>query len=151
MSGRDLSYRTIDDPMFGPGAIVITDPQGRRLAFGVAAQAGDYAGLPARLQHTVFQTTDLDNVVRFYVEKVGFAISDEVVDADGTVMVVFTRSDDEHHTLAFFRGSNNEWDHHCYETSAWNDIRNWGDRFAAAEVPIFLGWVATVRGSSVPR
>ncbi|MFL9875853.1 VOC family protein [Paraburkholderia megapolitana] len=139
LSGRDLPYRTIEDPMFAPGAIVITDPQGRRLAFGVAAQACDYAGPPARLQHTVFQTTDLDNIVRFYVEKVGFAISDEVVDADGVVMVVFMRSDDEHHTLAFFRGSNNEWDHHCYETSEWNDIRDWGDRFAAAEVPIFFG------------
>ncbi|KAA0998813.1 glyoxalase [Paraburkholderia panacisoli] len=139
LSGHDLSYEMINDPLFASGAIVITDPQGRRLAFGVPVQSDDYTGPPARLQHTVFQTTDLDNVVRFYVEKVGFTISDEVIDADGTIMVVFMRSDGEHHTLAFFRGSSNEWDHHCYETSEWNDIRDWGDRFAAAEVPIFFG------------
>ena len=136
---RELRFDPVDDPLFENGAVAIEDPQGRRLAFGVPAQHEEYAGAPARLQHTVFQTTDLDNVVRFYVERVGFTVSDEVVDADGTVMVVFLRSDDEHHSLAFFRGSKNEWDHHCYETNEWNDIRDWGDRFAAAEVPIFFG------------
>ena len=51
----------------------------------------------------------------------------------------FCARDDEHHTLAFFLGSPNEWDHHCYETNEWNDIRDWGDRFAAEEIPIFFG------------
>ncbi|SIT44916.1 Glyoxalase/bleomycin resistance protein/dioxygenase (fragment) [Paraburkholderia ribeironis] len=78
-------------------------------------------------------------MVQFFVEKIGFTISDEVIDADERFTVVFLRSDDEHHTLAFFRGSRNEWDHHCYETNEWNDIRDWGDRFAAAEIPIFFG------------
>ena len=76
--------------------------------------------------------------MRFYVEQVGFAISDEVVDENGVPMVVFMRSDDEHHSLAFFRGSRNEWDHHSTNARV-NDIRDWGDRFAAAEVPIFFG------------
>lgn len=126
--------------LYEPGAFSIADPQERRVAFGVSKRLDTrFDGAPARLQHTVYQTTELERVVRFYVEQVGFSISDEVVDDDGRPMVVFMRSDDEHHTLAFFRGSNNEWDHHCYETREWNDIRDWGDRFAAAEVPIFFG------------
>lgn len=136
---QEVAFELLEDPLFEQGAVTVADPQGRRLLFGVAKTNGRHAGAPARLQHTVFQTTDLDTVVQFYVSKVGFTISDEVVDTDGRVMVVFLRSDDEHHTLAFFRGSQNEWDHHCYETNEWNDIRDWGDRFAAAEVPIFFG------------
>ena len=139
LSAHNMCCTTLDDPLFERGAFLIADPQGRRLVFGLPVPAHAGKGAPARLQHTVFQTTELDRVVRFYVEKVGFTVSDEVVDDDGTVMTVFMRSDDEHHTLAFFRGSGNEWDHHCYETSEWNDIRDWGDRFAAAQIPIFFG------------
>src|SRR5690606_11566562 len=74
------------------------------------------------------------------VNTVGFSISDNVVDQQtGQLMTCFLRSDDEHHTLAFFRGSKNEWDHHCYETNEWNDIRDWGDRFAKERITIFFG------------
>lgn len=138
LTGHDVAVENVEDPLFPSGAITFADPQGRCFVFGVATRMAGW-GAPGRLQHTVFQTTELDGVVRFFVDKVGFTISDEVVDTDGSVMVVFLRSDDEHHTLAFFRGSKNEWDHHCYETNEWNDIRDWGDRFAAAEVPIFFG------------
>ncbi|MES2257954.1 MAG: VOC family protein [Pseudomonadota bacterium] len=133
------SLEMADVVLFAPGAFLVADPQGRKLAFGVPLSAPGADARAARLQHTVFQTTELEAMVRFYVETIGFAISDEVVDVDGTVMVVFLRSDDEHHSLAFFRGSQNEWDHHCYETGAWNDIRDWGDQFARQRIPIFFG------------
>lgn len=135
----DIECAAAASELYQPGAFSVADPQGRRVAFGVSALDKAASGAPGRLQHTVYQTTELERVVRFYVEQVGFAISDEVVDENGVPMVVFMRSDDEHHSLAFFRGSRNEWDHHCYETREWNDIRDWGDRFAAAEVPIFFG------------
>jgi catechol 2,3-dioxygenase len=139
LSADSIECRTVASPLYEPGSFLIEDPQGRQIAFGVSALDRGIAGAPARLQHTVFQTTELERVVAFYVDRIGFAVSDEVVDSDGKPMVVFLRSDDEHHSLAFFRGSQNEWDHHCYETDEWNDIRDWGDRFAAAEVPIFFG------------
>src|SRR5260370_12526638 len=140
LENADVQCVPATSVLYEPGAFGIADPQERRVVFGVSKRLGaGFSGAPGRLQHTVYQTTELERVVRFYVERVGFAISDEVVDDTGTPMVVFMRSDDEHHTLAFFRGSNNEWDHHCYETREWNDIRDWGDRFAAAEVPIFFG------------
>jgi catechol-2,3-dioxygenase len=142
--GAGLECVDADSALYEQGAFLIEDPQGRRLAFGVACGGGAMhttrrGAMPARLQHTVFQTTDLKTVVTFYTDVVGFAISDEVVDETGRPMVVFMRSDDEHHSLAFFQGSENVWDHHCYETSGWNDIRDWGDRFAKVEVPIFFG------------
>ncbi len=127
-------------PYFGNDAFAVRDPQQRQMIFGVPLESDStLQGAPGRLQHVVFQTTKLDEVVAFYTAVVGFTISDEVVGEDGKVMVCFMRSDDEHHSLAFFRGSRNEWDHHCYETPEWNSIRDWGDRFAKQRVPIFFG------------
>lgn len=136
---NDVSPCTVDNPFFHDGAFQIVDPQGRKIVFGIARQERTPDAEPARLQHTVFQTTQLDEVVQFYTEKVGFSISDEGVSDDGRIMVTFLRSDDEHHSLAFFRGSKNEWDHHCYETNEWNDIRDWGDKFARQRISIFFG------------
>jgi catechol-2,3-dioxygenase len=126
-------------PLLQPGSFAIADPQGRRTVFGVAKGGRSSDALPARLQHVVFQTTMLEAVVKFYVEKLGYTVSDEVVNDDNRLVVCFLRSDDEHHSLAFFRGSQDELDHHCYETSSWNDIRDWGDRFAKERIPIFFG------------
>lgn len=139
LGARDVECVPADSVLYQSGAFTVRDPQGRCVSFGVAAGLPQREGLPGRLQHTVFQTTELERVVAFYTDVVGFAISDEVVDDNGKAMVVFLRSDDEHHSLAFFQGSQNVWDHHCYETNEWNDIRDWGDRFAEAEVPIFFG------------
>ncbi|RDK07197.1 VOC family protein [Cupriavidus lacunae] len=125
--------------LFHDDAFTVRDPQGRRLILGVARVPRSADRMAARVQHTVFQTTELEKVLDFYVNRIGFAVSDEVVDEDGALMTCFLRSDDEHHSLAFFRGSNNAWDHHCYETRSWNDIRDWGDRFARARRSIFFG------------
>jgi len=135
-----VTPQPLESPLYHAGAFTVADPQGRRTAYGVASGRRAMDAEPARLQHAVFQTTDLAAVVKFYVETVGFSVSDEVVNEEtGQIMVVFLRSDDEHHSLAFFQGSRNEWDHHCYETNEWNNIRDWGDKFARLRIPIFFG------------
>jgi catechol 2,3-dioxygenase len=139
LTARSVELEALSSPLYKDGSFTVTDPDGRKMAFGVASAARQADREPARLQHTVFQTTQLESVIRFYVDKVGFTVSDEVVNDAGEIMTVFLRSDDEHHTLAFFRGSKSEWDHHCYETSEWNDIRDWGDKFAKQRIPIFFG------------
>lgn len=126
-------------PLFAEGSFAIRDPQGRRVVFGTAARAARPDERPARLQHVVFQTTALAPLLDFYVGKVGFAISDKVLNDDGSLAVFFIRSDHEHHSLAFFLGSKDELDHHAYETDCWNDIRDWGDRFGKERIPMFWG------------
>lgn len=142
LEARGCSVQEVTSPLLESGSFSTRAPQGRETIFGVARdpQPIDLSGMPGRLQHVVFQTTELEAMVDFYVNTVGFSISDNVVDQEtGKLMVCFLRSDDEHHSLAFFRGSQNEWDHHCYETNEWNDIRDWGDRFAKEHVTIFFG------------
>ena len=51
----------------------------------------------------------------------------------------FLRSDPEHHSLAFFRAGHAGFDHHSYEAACWNDIRDWGDHFAARQMGIVWG------------
>lgn len=140
--GKGCSVEALDSPLLETGAFQIRDPQGRQTVFGVSrgAVTTDRKGMPGRLQHVVFQTTELEAMIDFYVNTVGFAVSDNVVDEQsGQLTTCFLRSDDEHHSLAFFRGSKNEWDHHCYETNEWNDIRDWGDRFAKERITLFFG------------
>lgn len=142
LAAQRCSIESVESPLLEAGAFAIRDPQGRQTIFGVAEVPStvEPQGMPSRLQHVVFQTTELEAIIDFYVNTVGFTISDNVVDQEtGQLMVCFLRSDDEHHSLAFFRGSKNEWDHHCYETNEWNDIRDWGDRFAKERISIFFG------------
>ncbi|AJP53249.1 VOC family protein [Pseudomonas simiae] len=139
---KGCSVEALDSPLLEAGAFQIRDPQGRQTVFGVSlgAVATDRKGMPGRLQHVVFQTTELEAMIDFYVNTVGFTVSDNVVDEQSSQLTTcFLRSDDEHHSLAFFRGSKNEWDHHCYETNEWNDIRDWGDRFAKERITLFFG------------
>jgi catechol 2,3-dioxygenase-like lactoylglutathione lyase family enzyme len=133
------SLEAVRSPLFSEGSFAILDPQGRRLVFGVAPANGYLDPRPGRLQHVVFQTTAIDPLVEFYVNRVGFAVSDRVVNEDGSLAAFFLRSDHEHHSLAFFVGSKNELDHHAYETTCWNDIRDWADRFGKARIPMFWG------------
>ena len=133
------SLEPVRSPLFAEGSFAIRDPQGRRLVFGAARTAGRPDRLPARLQHVVFQTTAIQPLVEFYVGKVGFTISDRVLNDDGSLAAFFIRSNHEHHSLAFFVGSKNELDHHAYETTCWNDIRDWGDRFGKERIPMFWG------------
>ena len=139
---KGCSVEALDSPLLEAGAFQIRDPQGRQTVFGVSlgAVATDRKGMPGRLQHVVFQTTELEAMIDFYANTVGFTVSDNVVDEQSSQLTTcFLRSDDEHHSLAFFRGSKNEWDHHCYETNEWNDIRDWGDRFAKERITLFFG------------
>jgi catechol-2,3-dioxygenase len=49
------------------------------------------------------------------------------------------RSDSEHHSLGMFRAAAQRLDHFCFESSCWNDIRDWGDHFSEQRIPIVWG------------
>jgi len=127
-------------PLFDDRAFALADPDGGRVVFGLAQAApGAGAALPARLQHVVLQSTGLERMVDFYQGRLGFVISDWVREEGGRATTCFLRSDPEHHSLAVFRAPERRLDHHSYETSCWNDLRDWADRFAELRVPLCWG------------
>jgi catechol 2,3-dioxygenase-like lactoylglutathione lyase family enzyme len=57
----------------------------------------------------------------------------------GEITATFLRSDREHHSFAAFRAPAPRPDHHCYETTCWNDIRDWADHMATCRIKLWWG------------
>lgn len=139
-----------DSPLFSQDSFSVRDPDGRSLVFGLARpeyenlRLGGHLKareLPARLQHVVVATSQLAKCVEFY-ESLGFMPSDYVYaeEAGAKAMVAaFWRSDQEHHSFAAFRAPKPSPDHHCYEVTSWNDIRDWADHLATLEIKLWWG------------
>jgi catechol 2,3-dioxygenase len=129
-------------PLFAEGAFALTDPDGRRIVFGLSKSLEDAQGLPGRLQHFVCATQRLSEMVAFY-RALGMVESDRVVDGEKqsgeALTAVFLRSDPEHHSFAAFRAPESRPDHHCYETTGWLDIRDWADRMGQLRIPLWWG------------
>jgi catechol 2,3-dioxygenase-like lactoylglutathione lyase family enzyme len=127
-------------PVFGADAFAVRDPDGRIAVFGVRApEASVVEALPGRLQHVVFRSTNLDQLVDFYSTVMGFLVSDRVQDEAGTLRACFLRTDIEHHSLALFRSPESRLDHFSFETTDWEHIRRWADDFSVKRMPIFWG------------
>ncbi len=129
-------------PPLREGAFAVTDPDGRRVAFGLPLEQPHVDGMAGRLQHFVCATQRLPGVLEFY-RGLGMVESDRVVDdempAGEALTAVFLRSDPEHHSFAAFRAPESRPDHHCYETTGWLDIRDWADRMARLRIPLWWG------------
>ena len=134
--------------VFASGAFAVRDPDGRLAVFGLprtelanAALLADLsaAKLPGRLQHVVVASNNLAPMLRFYEEDLGFVVSDYVVEEGGEPTVGFFRSDPEHHSFGVFRCPQTRPDHHAYETTCWNDIRDWADHLATLDIKLWWG------------
>jgi len=128
-------------PLFDECAFAARDPAGNVIVFGVAGQP---AGAPSRdlqgpLQHVTVNATDLAAMEEFYVDRLGFALSDRVRDDNGRLTTVFVRSTHEHHTVGMFLKDHAALDHHSYEAGRWDTMRDWADHLGALRVPIFWG------------
>jgi catechol 2,3-dioxygenase len=126
-------------PLFDADAFAVRDPDGNCIVFGVAAPDGTRTGLRGPLQHVTLGTADVGAIENFYAGKLGFLISDRVVNDKGETTAAFMRSNHEHHTLGCFRSARIGIDHHSYEAGDWSYIRDWSDRFAARETPLIWG------------
>lgn len=118
------------------------DPDGNALIFGVADPidiSPTAAALPGHLQHAVFASTDIETMLRFYRDVVGFGLSDCVVDDAGQLTTFFGHCSQEHHSLAVFRAGEKRLDHHCFEAGDWGLIRDWADHFARLHIPLKWG------------
>jgi len=138
---RQVAIEPSPTPLFADGAFGVDDPDGRRLAFGLPHADHDGVDkLPGRLQHFVVATTDLPRLHNFYAEILGLVVSDEVIeDGSAAPTAIFYRSDPEHHSFAAFRAPAAGLDHHAYETTCWNDIRDWADHLSTLRIPLWWG------------
>lgn len=138
-----LNPVTVKSPLFEAGAFAVTDPDDNLIVFGLAAEPADPSArtgrLRAPLQHLTLATRNVKTVEAFYAGKLGFGVSDRVLDDAGRVTTVFMRGNHEHHNIACFLQDRAGIDHHSYEAGEWDTIRDWCDRFAAHDVPLMWG------------
>jgi catechol 2,3-dioxygenase-like lactoylglutathione lyase family enzyme len=137
---HEVSLEAAPLPFFEDDSVTFRDPDGNCMSFGrPRAMRPAAEGLPARLQHVVVASTDAERMTRFYTEVVGFRLSDRVLDDEGGLRTSFMRTDREHHSLAVFKADTCRLDHHCYETTNWNLLRDWADHFSEAGLTLQWG------------
>ena len=136
-----ISPRSIETPLFRPGAFGVTDPDGNAIYFGLSKSPSVQIKKSIRgpIQHLTLATRNVQAIEDFYAGKLGFGVSDRVVNEHGKVMTCFMRGNHEHHNLACFLQDRQGMDHHSYEAGEWDTIRDWSDHFAAHNVPLFWG------------
>ena len=151
LQGQGLNTEPSPSPIFEPDAVAVRAPDGWLNIFGLSRRdlpsqkpvnRHGALSLPGRLQHVVVATNNLGSMMNFYEDVLGYVPSDYCaadVDDPSTRNVAFYRSDPEHHSFAVFGGSDVRSDHHAYEASSWNDIRDWADHMSSLNVKIWWG------------
>ncbi|MEM9211417.1 MAG: VOC family protein [Pseudomonadota bacterium] len=131
-------------PYFKEGAFAVRDHDAHMICFGIAteptvAYQPERQGIHAPTQHLTFATENLPGFVDFYVDKMGFFLSDRVIHDNGDLATVFTTTNHEHHTIACFKSNRTGVDHHSYEAGTMENIKLFCDRFAANDVLLTWG------------
>jgi catechol 2,3-dioxygenase-like lactoylglutathione lyase family enzyme len=137
---QGLKPQAFETDLFAPGAFSVRDPDGNLIVFGHAPEDPPRKGLRGPLQHVTFATQDIERFEAFYVDKLGFAVSDYVVrESDGQMTTVFMRSNHEHHTIGVFFQTRTAVDHYSFEAAEWGVMKDWCDRFGDRHIKLDWG------------
>jgi catechol 2,3-dioxygenase len=136
-----LAPRAVETPLFQLGSFEVTDPDGNSIHFGLAISQDvrSLKGIRGPIQHLTLASQNVQAIEDFYAGKLGFGVSDRVVNAEGKMMTCFMRGNHEHHNLACFLQDRQGVDHHSYEAGEWDTIRDWSDHLATLDIQLFWG------------
>jgi len=141
LAAQSVTTSPNPSPLFDDAAFALTDPDGNNVVFGTRESTPDAVNeaLPARVQHIAFRTSQIEAMLAFYRDVLGFVLSDRVQDEHGTLRACFLRTDHEHHALALFGSAETRLDHISCETRDIGSLTRWADRVAAKRVPMHWG------------
>jgi catechol 2,3-dioxygenase-like lactoylglutathione lyase family enzyme len=131
----------LDDAVGSPTGIAVSDPDGTAVHFHSAVErqgenAADPGRRPIKFQHTTLGTADVAGMAAFFVDVIGFRISDQLEDG----RFAWLRSNRDHHTLAVVNiGRSGVLDHYSYDLAEWEDFKTWCDRLTDAGVDVTWG------------
>jgi catechol-2,3-dioxygenase len=89
---------------------------------------------PIKLGHVAFNVEDVQGAVRFFVETLGFRVSDWMGD-----FFAFLRCGPDHHTVNFVHGARTKMHHIAFEGRDWNHIGEACDFLGSREIPLIWG------------
>ncbi|WP_235926226.1 VOC family protein [Actinokineospora pegani] len=137
----DLDPTYLDAAVDSAHGIAVVDPHGTEVHFHTAVErqgeaTADTGRRPVKYQHITLATDDVEAVVAFFVDVVGFRISDQLDDG----RFAWLRSDRDHHTLAVVNtGAGGDIDHYSYDLAEWEDFKTWCDRLTDEGVDVTWG------------
>ena len=137
----DLDPSYLDAAVGKAEGISAVDPDGTTVHFHTAVlrqgeNGADPGRRPVKFQHTTLGTATMQPMVDFFVNIVGFRLSDQL--ADGRFC--WMRSDRDHHTLAVVDvGRGGDLDHYSYDLAEWEDFKTWCDRLTELDVAVQWG------------
>lgn len=137
-----VAVRDVANAFFQPGAFAVTDPDGNEVVFGLGGEDPETPPRTLRgpLQHLTLASKNVLAIEDFYHRKLGFALSDHVVDTQGRMTTCFMRGNHEHHNIACFLHNDRQGiDHHSYEAGEWDTIRDWCDHLATLDIQLMWG------------
>ena len=123
-----------------PTTFGVEDPDGNRIELhGRVDRSGervaDAGRRPVRVHHVTLATRSMASMVDFYVEVLGFRVSDRMEDK-----FTWLRCNREHHTVAIVESDDpRRLDHYAFELGGWEDFKTWCDELAARNVPVRWG------------
>lgn len=136
-----LDHSYVDEAVGDVQAIVVNSPDGTPVHFHSEVRrqgenAADTGRRPIKFQHTTIGTNSIQPMIDFFVNTIGFRISDQL--ADGRFCWV--RSDRDHHTLAIVNVDRpGVLDHYSYDLAEWEDFKAWCDRLTELDVKVEWG------------
>jgi catechol 2,3-dioxygenase-like lactoylglutathione lyase family enzyme len=143
-SGLELALAARDgNPDLGD-TLWFSDPDGNRIEISVtpedalslppASSQGRRTRLhPHALQHLALRTVNLEDMVEFYTEALGFDISDWLLRES-----VWLRCNNDHHTLMLIQGKQ-DIDHLGYSIPAGSELLAWADYLSHQQRAILWG------------
>jgi len=138
---EQLSDIFVDGAVGSPAGLVVSDPDGTTVHFHSTVErqgenAADPGRRPIKFQHTTLGSADVARRVAFFVDVVGFRISDQLEDG----RFAWLRSNRDHHTLAIVNvGRSGVLDHYSYDLAEWEDFKTWCDRLTDVGVDVAWG------------
>ena len=128
--------------------VTLTDPKGTPVdlyaeyKFYEAAQPAYFNIL--KLGHVAYRVLDVQQIVKFYSEVLGFRVSDWRGD-----FFVFMRCNTDHHTLNFIIDEKPQLHHIAFEVLDWSEINKAGDWLARNKIHLVWGPGRHVIGHNV--
>jgi catechol-2,3-dioxygenase len=131
-------------------AVGFLDPDGNCMVFGLestfnlktqsAQSTPTQISVPAASsQHFALRTMQIEAMMHFYTDALGFVLSDKVHDESGQLKACFVRGNEMHHVVALFGAPVNCFDHQSFETPTWNALKDWADHMGQQRIEIVWG------------
>ena len=100
--------------------------------------------MPLKFGHIAYHCPDVQGVVKFYCDMLGFRVSDWRSD-----FFAFLRCSRDHHTVNFLRDAKTAIHHIAFEVRDWSDIKRACDLLAKSNIKLTWGPIRHIIGHNI--